>query len=88
MVGRDLEGREGVKEAMEERKEGDGRNVEEEEDREEEEEEVGGRNEEEGREDEEDEVGGRDDEEDEEEVEGLQTRDTRETRPSGGFCDV
>ena len=22
----------------------------------------------------------------EEEVEGLQTRDTRETRPSGGFC--
>ena len=79
MVGRDLEGREGVKEAMEERKEGDGRNVEEEEDREEEEDEdVGGRNEEEGRED----------EEEEEEVEGLQTRDTRETRPSGGFCDV
>ena len=55
---------------MEERKEDDGRNVEE--DREDEEAEAGGREE---------------DAEEEEGVEGLQTRDTRETSPSGGFCE-
>ena len=70
-----MEEREGVKEAMEERKEEDGRKVEEQEEEEEGECDCEERDR-------------REEEKDEDDVDGLQARDTRETSPSGGCCCV